>query len=93
MDGGVSRRSFLAKTAAVTATVGLIAAAPLSALRALSPARAATKPDELAPALSGPLVAYIRDASKGEVILMVGAKEVVRKDPGLVARLVRSCEA
>ncbi len=41
---------------------------------------------------SEPLVAYVRDAAKGEVVLMIGTREVVRNDPGLAARLLRSCE-
>ncbi len=92
MDGEVSRRGFLARTMALTTAVGLIAAAPAWALRTLGEARAAAQPDEAGSALSAPLVAYVRDVHKGEVVLMVGTKEVVRRDPGLVSRLVRSCE-
>ena len=90
MNAGISRRSFLTRTVAVTTTAGMIAAAPVWALRALGQARAATRQDEPGPTLSAPLVAYVRDAHKGEVVLMVGTKEVVRRDPHLVACLARA---
>ncbi|MGH2473430.1 MAG: hypothetical protein ACRDG6_13755 [Candidatus Limnocylindria bacterium] len=34
-----------------------------------------------------PLIAYVSDARNGEVVVMVGTREVVRRDAGLVARL------
>ena len=40
-------------------------------------------------AATGPLVVHIPDPRTGEVHLMVGTREVVRRDPALVARLVR----
>ena len=36
----------------------------------------------------GPVFAYVKDAAKGEVVLMAGPREIVRKDPALVARLM-----
>jgi hypothetical protein len=33
-------------------------------------------------------VAYVTDPAKGEVVVMVGASEVVRRDAALVARLM-----
>jgi len=38
-------------------------------------------------AASEPLVAYVRDLSKGEIVLFVGTREIVRQDPELAARL------
>jgi hypothetical protein len=35
-----------------------------------------------------PVIAYVSDAQKGEIVVMVGTREVVRRDAGLVARLV-----
>lgn len=35
-----------------------------------------------------PVIAYVSDARKGEVVVMVGTREIVRRDAGLVARLV-----
>ncbi|MBI1884905.1 MAG: hypothetical protein HYS09_01075 [Chloroflexi bacterium] len=67
-------------------------AAPIWALRAAEGGATATRSDEPGGGLSAPLVAYVRDAARGEVVFMVGTKEVVRKDPGLVSHLVRCCE-
>lgn len=46
----------------------------------------------LAPPKAVPSIAYVRDAAKGEVVLMVGTREVVRTDPALVAYLGRCCD-
>jgi hypothetical protein len=35
----------------------------------------------------GPMVAYVEDASSGEVLLMLGERQMVVHDAGLVARL------
>lgn len=48
---------------------------------------------KVSPPKTIPSVAYVRDAAKGEVVLMVGSKEVVRHDPELVAYLGRCCES
>jgi hypothetical protein len=37
-----------------------------------------------------PMTAYVRDASTGEIAVMVGHKEVVTKDPQLIRRLQRA---
>jgi len=74
----VSRRGFLKKTAAGAAAVAALAAAPSLLV-------VAEKSGEGTPAagVTTPLVAYVRDAAKGEVVIMVGSKEVVRRDPNL----------
>jgi hypothetical protein len=41
---------------------------------------------------SGPIVAYVRDAASGEVVIMQGVNEVVIKDAKLVARLMGEVE-
>ena len=38
----------------------------------------------------GPLVAYVRDARRGELTVMAGGKEVAVHDPDLVRRIVRA---
>ena len=89
-----TRRKFLKQTSVVVATVGvvggaLVAAPRLSAMAA--PSDAAAK--ELSTAkLSGPMMAYVRDLSKGEVGILVGTREVVYRDPDLVVRLVRATQ-
>ena len=37
-----------------------------------------------------PMTAYVRDASTGEIAVMVGHREVVTKDPQLIRRLQRA---
>ena len=39
---------------------------------------------------AGPLVAYVRDAARGELALFVGDREVSVRDPELVDRLLRA---
>ncbi len=77
-----SRRSFLRTTAVGAAAVGALAAAP-QILKITENATAANSAGD--PSI--PLVAYVRDAAKGEVVVMWGTKEIVAKDPALVSRL------
>ncbi|HKZ89503.1 MAG TPA: twin-arginine translocation signal domain-containing protein [Thermoplasmata archaeon] len=77
----VSRRSFLKKSAAGAVAAGALAAAPSLLLVAERTAGGVVD------GVTTPLVAYVKDAAKGEVVIMVGTREVTRKDPGLVARL------
>ena|SRR2546425_7422822 len=74
-----SRRTVL-KVAAGTAALGLIAAG--RAVGANTTSAGSTD------GFSAPLVAYVSDARKGELVVMVGTREIVRRDAGLVARLV-----
>jgi hypothetical protein len=73
-----SRRTVLKAAAAGTAAIGLLAAG-----RAVG-AEAAVRSD----GFDAPVVAYISDARRGELVVMVGTREVVRRDAGLVARLI-----
>jgi hypothetical protein len=90
----LSRRTFLGASAAAAGAAvigvpiataaagsGTPAAAPLAAGGALLGAKA-----------SGPLVAYVKDASSGDVSIMVGTQEVKYHDPDLVARLARAAQ-
>jgi hypothetical protein len=43
--------------------------------------------------LGGPMVVHIRDLATAEVSMMVGAQEMVYRDPDLVARLVKTANA
>jgi hypothetical protein len=45
-----------------------------------------------APTNTIPSVAYVRNAEKGEVVLMVGTKKIVRTDHTLVEYLGRCCD-
>jgi len=74
-----SRRTILKAAAASTAALGLLAAS-----RAVGGA-SSSDPGSTD---SAPVVAYVSDARRGEIVVMVGTREVVRRDAGLVARLI-----
>jgi len=38
-------------------------------------------------ATTEPVVAYVRDRSKGEIVVFVGARQIIHHDPELAARL------
>jgi hypothetical protein len=90
----ISRRMFLKQGGTGVAAAGFLAAIPSLPGRAW----ASRKPAAIhsrgvaAPegrAATGPIVVHIPDPRSGEVHLMVGTREVVRRDSALVARLVR----
>lgn len=89
----VSRRRFLRTTAAGLTALGTMAAVPSWVSGGRAEAAAVEQSETAGYIPDTPVVAYIRDAARGEVVLMVGTKEVIRKDPGLVSHLVRSCDA
>lgn len=64
--------------AVVATTAGNAAAATVSGTSAAA-----------APAAQGPVLAYVHDASKGEVVVMRGETEVVVHDPALVRSLTK----
>lgn len=92
----LSRRAFMGRAAAATAagvaaTSGIIA---LPGLMAVAPAvaskpvpQAATDLD-LSP-VGQDIVAHVQDASTGQVLLLVGTRELTYNDPQLVARLLK----
>ncbi|HVA86385.1 MAG TPA: hypothetical protein VNF73_08730 [Candidatus Saccharimonadales bacterium] len=95
MTEPVSRRNFLAK-----ASVG-VAAATAAALAASSGAlsvgglvgAAQARPGSVGPApdltpLGQDVVAHVRNASTGEVLVMAGTSEIVFHDRALVSRLL-----
>jgi glutathione synthase/RimK-type ligase-like ATP-grasp enzyme len=75
----MKRRALLTKAAASTAAIGLAATA-------ISTEKVERLRDA-AQDLGAPIVAYVTDAAMGEVVVMVGDSEVVRRDTALVARL------
>src|SRR5438876_12124003 len=79
----MSRRKFLRNAAMGAATVGALAAAP-SVLGLTENVGADTSFGE-----GGvPLMAYVKDASTGTVVVMWGTKEIVTKDTSLASRLL-----
>ncbi|HEX4018240.1 MAG TPA: hypothetical protein VHX15_16005 [Frankiaceae bacterium] len=80
-----TRRTFLVATGAGAAALSVSALAPA--------AQAATTTKNAkggSPASDEPLVAYVSNASKGELTLLVGEREVLVHDRELVARLARA---
>jgi hypothetical protein len=75
----MKRRALLTKAAAGTAAIGLAATA-------ISTEKVERLRDA-AQDLGAPIVAYVTDPAKSEVVVMVGDTEVVRRDAALVARL------
>ena len=80
-----SRRSFLAVAGSGAVTTAVVAAAPSS--RAASPSASSSASTS---ASTQPLVAHVRDAAAGTVVLYVGHDEVVVQDHDLVRRLTRA---
>ena len=86
----LSRRDFLQKS-----SIGVVAGATMIGALAseVQPAAAATRAGSAETnkaASSDPVVAYVRDGRRGEVSIMVGDREVVRRDPELVRRLLHA---
>jgi len=83
-----SRRSFL-KTAGVAAGAAMVAGGPAAAAAA-----AAESAPEIVSSPSAvqhePVVAYIRDASRGEVTVVSGLQETTFKDHALVKRIAKA---
>ena len=83
-EGGVTRLSFLkasAGTAAGAAAIGVPIASAISAGQGVPVEPHGSTPRE-------PVVAYVRDAERGEVTLMAGTSEVTYRDRNLVKRLM-----
>lgn len=78
-----TRRTFLVAAGAGAAALGVASIAPTAAAAATT--KGSNQPADL-PA-GEPLVAYVSDASTGELTLLVGEREVLIKDRDLVSRL------
>jgi hypothetical protein len=83
----LTRRSFLQQTSVAAAAIGLLPAVPT--LAAIPHSREAAAP-ESSTTFTAPIVAHVSNVATGEVTLFVGAREVVFRDPPLVARLIRA---
>lgn len=80
----LSRRAFLSSAGAVTGAAALGAAVGVPKLAGgmgLAKAPSGPLPD-------APVVAYVRNARKGELAVVVGEREVAVKDVALVQRIV-----
>ena len=75
-----SRRNFL-KTASIGAAgVAAAAAVPFAGSEAAGAA-------VTGPAHAGPVVAWVKDASTGDIAVMAGEHEIVHRDPALARQL------
>jgi hypothetical protein len=85
----LSRRGFIKHTSIGAATVGALVTMPgLAAAHAAS-----TEIEETSSTPSArQLVAFVRDASRGEVILMIDEREVIVHDRALVKRLLHAAQ-
>ena len=86
-EGGLTRLSFLKASAAAAAGATAIGAPVAAALSAEKPG-VATEPSTKNP--SEPVMAYVRDAQRGEVTVMSGTGETTYRDPALVKRLLKA---
>ena len=84
----LTRRSFLKQTSVSTATLGLLPSLP--ALAAIADSPQGTTREVPAAAFSGPIIVHVNDVATGEVALLVGAREIIFRDPQLVARLMKA---
>jgi hypothetical protein len=83
----LDRRSFL-KTAGVATGVAVVGGVPAAAAAA-----ADGRPEVVAapsPLPHEPLLAYVRDAGKGEVTVVSGKHELTVRDPQLVRRIEKA---
>ena len=85
----LDRRSFL-KTAGIATGVAVVGGVPAAASAA-----ADTWPEVVAspsPLPHEPIVAFVRDAHKGEVTVVSGLRETTFKDPLLVKRMTKAAD-
>jgi hypothetical protein len=87
----LNRRTFLQSTAGAAAGVAVIVGGPKLAAAALSggtntaPA-VITKPS--GPTPREPVMAYVRNAARGEVTVLSGTRETTYRDPALAKKLI-----
>jgi hypothetical protein len=92
--GGLSRRTFIASGAAAAAGAAIAAAPKIVGDHAAADASSAatlTEPTTAAP--REPVMAFVRDATRGEVTVMSGTHEATYRDPALVKRLLNAAPA
>ncbi len=82
----LSRRKLLGSAGAVAGTAA-IAVAPSAAAAAFDRGEVT---DPSGPPPEEAVIAYVRDAKRGEVTVMSGTGEVTYRDPALVKRLLKA---
>ena len=84
----LNRRSFLKQTSLGAATLSLLSSTAAWAVISESPQD--ITPEVPAAAFSGPIIAHVSEVATGEVALLVGSREIIFRDPQLVARLMKA---
>jgi anaerobic selenocysteine-containing dehydrogenase len=84
----LSRRSFVKIAGAATGAAALAAAPPLA--RAAAGEESAQRTDPTTGVPEEPVVAYVRDAKRGEVTVTAGTAEHTYRDRMRVKRLLRA---
>lgn len=82
----LSRRTLL-KTGSLGLIAGVAALSGIDRVASIPGVKAADAEPDLT-AIGTDVVAHVRDASTGDVAVMVGTSEVVYRDPQLVGRLL-----
>jgi hypothetical protein len=83
----LTRRSFLQRAPVTAATLSALPAMPaLAAIRRPPQAPAPGLPA----ASAGSMVIHVNDVAKGEMTLLVGARQIVLRDPRLVAHFIEA---
>jgi len=84
----LSRRSFVKIAGAATGAAALAAAPPIA--RAAVGEDGAQRTDPTTGVPEEPLVAYVRDAERGEVTVIAGTSETTYRDRALARRLLKA---
>ena len=83
----LTRRSFLQQTPISAATLSLLPAMPAMAAVRHSPEAAAP---ELSASPTGSMVVHVNNVATGEMTLLVGARQIVLRDPRIVASFIEA---
>ncbi len=83
----LTRRNLLKKTSTGALVAGALAVVPGGAAFAAGRTETPDLAADVAEMGSTPFVAYVRNPTAGELVLLVGSEEITVHDPALVARL------
>ncbi len=87
----LGRRTFIRRAAIGAGAVGALALVPTLLPDATSEGvTVATTTSSGEPLATGPVVVYVRDAARGEAVIMAGDTESIVTDPVLVTHLLRA---